>query len=103
MGTLAEAFQCPSTWYSRRTLNESCLPYAVAYGRQLLFCVRQLYAHQITLGIRVLVLLQVFPRLFVCTSVDTPSFRVEFELALVILFDNDRIVKETFPLSLHRW
>jgi len=44
----------------------------------------------------------VFPRLFVCPTVDTLNFKVEFELNLVVLFADGYMVTENFPLHLYR-
>uniref|UniRef100_A0A914WFI0 Uncharacterized protein n=1 Tax=Plectus sambesii TaxID=2011161 RepID=A0A914WFI0_9BILA len=45
----------------------------------------------------------VFPRLFACSTTDTPNFKIEFELALVLIFHSNHMIKEVFPLTLHRW
>ena len=50
----------------------------------------------------VIPLYMVFPRLFVCPTVDTLNFKVEFELNLVVLFADGYMVTENFPLSLYR-
>lgn len=44
----------------------------------------------------------VFPRLFTCATTVAPSFKIEFELNIVIIFDNDHLVVETFPIKLIR-
>ncbi|KAK3876977.1 hypothetical protein Pcinc_018266 [Petrolisthes cinctipes] len=44
----------------------------------------------------------VFPRLFTCATTIAPSFKIEFELNIVIIFDNDHLVAETFPIKLVR-
>lgn len=44
----------------------------------------------------------IFPRLFVCPTVDTLHFKVEFELNLVVLFEDGYMVTENFPLNLYR-
>ncbi|XP_050710738.1 vacuolar protein sorting-associated protein 26C-like isoform X2 [Eriocheir sinensis] len=43
-----------------------------------------------------------FPRLFTCATTIAPNFKIEFELNIVIIFDNDHLVVETFPLKLTR-
>ncbi|XP_045113903.1 vacuolar protein sorting-associated protein 26C-like [Portunus trituberculatus] len=43
-----------------------------------------------------------FPRLFTCTTTLAPNFKIEFELNIVIIFDNDHLVVETFPIKLSR-
>ena len=50
----------------------------------------------------VIPLYMVFPRLFVCPTVDTLNFKVEFELNLVVLFADGYMVTENFPLNLYR-
>ncbi|XP_042213609.1 vacuolar protein sorting-associated protein 26C-like [Homarus americanus] len=47
-------------------------------------------------------LYMVFPRLFTCSTTEAPSFKIEFELNVVIIFDNDHLVVETFPIKLVR-
>ncbi|XP_042877123.1 vacuolar protein sorting-associated protein 26C-like [Penaeus japonicus] len=45
----------------------------------------------------------VFPRLFTCATTAAPNFKIEFELNIVIIFDNDHLVVETFPIKLTRY
>jgi len=44
----------------------------------------------------------VLPRLFTCPSLETPNFRLEFQVSLTVLFQEDLVVSETFPITLHR-
>jgi len=44
----------------------------------------------------------VFPRLFTCPTLITPSFKIEFEVNLVVIFENDYLVTENFPITLTR-
>ncbi|KAK7086293.1 Down syndrome critical region protein 3 [Halocaridina rubra] len=44
----------------------------------------------------------IFPRLFTCITTCAPNFKLEFELNIVIIFDNDHLVVETFPIKLTR-
>ena len=44
----------------------------------------------------------VFPRLFTCPTVSTRSFKVDFEVNLVILFSDGHLLTENFPLKLCR-
>ncbi|XP_066956135.1 vacuolar protein sorting-associated protein 26C isoform X2 [Macrobrachium rosenbergii] len=44
----------------------------------------------------------IFPRLFTCVTTTAPNFKIEFELNIVIIFDNDHLVVETFPIKLTR-
>lgn len=44
----------------------------------------------------------IFPRLFTCVTTNAPNFKIEFELNIVIIFDNDHLVVETFPIKLTR-
>lgn len=43
-----------------------------------------------------------FPRLFTCPTTNTKTFRIEFEVNLVIYFEEGHIVTETFPVTLWR-
>jgi hypothetical protein len=44
----------------------------------------------------------IFPRLFTCPSLSTSTFKVEFEANIVIVFQDDHLVTENFPITLHR-
>ncbi|XP_059622786.1 vacuolar protein sorting-associated protein 26C [Phlebotomus argentipes] len=44
----------------------------------------------------------IFPRLFTCPTLLTKNFKVEFELNLVILFQDDYLVTENFEIILNR-
>jgi hypothetical protein len=44
----------------------------------------------------------IFPRLFSCRSVQERSYKVEFEVDLVILFEDGRNITEKFPITLVR-
>ena len=44
----------------------------------------------------------VFPRLFTCPTISTRSFKVDFEVNLVILFSDGHLLTENFPLKLVR-
>lgn len=43
-----------------------------------------------------------FPRLFTCSSISTRNFKVNFELNLCIIFKDDYLITENFPLQLTR-
>lgn len=43
-----------------------------------------------------------FPRLFTCTSLKTRNFNINFELNLSIIFRDDYLITENFPLQLLR-
>nr|XP_002122877.1 Down syndrome critical region protein 3 homolog [Ciona intestinalis] len=45
----------------------------------------------------------IFPRMFACPTVDTPNFKIEFELNIVIVFEDDRMISENFPIKLTRF
>lgn len=45
----------------------------------------------------------VFPRLFVCSTLDTTNFKIEFELNLVVVFADNQLIMEKFPLKLTRF
>lgn len=44
----------------------------------------------------------VFPRLFTCATAISKSFKVEFEVNLIILFNDSLVVTENFPIKLFR-
>ena len=44
----------------------------------------------------------VFPRLFCCPTTIAKSFRVEFEVNLIVLFADNHMVTENFPIKLYR-
>jgi len=45
----------------------------------------------------------VFPRLFTCPTLTTNNFKVEFEINVVIVFQDDHLVTENFPVKLTRY
>lgn len=45
----------------------------------------------------------VLPRLFACPTLDTINFKIEFELNIAIMFTNDVVITENFPLRLTRF
>ena len=45
----------------------------------------------------------VFPRLFTCPSVSTAHFQLDFSVNVVIVFEDDHLVSENFPLKLMRY
>ena len=44
----------------------------------------------------------IFPRLFTCPTLTTANFKVEFEVNIVIVFQDDHLVTENFPITLFR-
>jgi hypothetical protein len=44
----------------------------------------------------------VFPRLFTCPSVAAKTFAVEFEVNLVVVFQDSHLITENFPIKLYR-
>uniref|UniRef100_A0A8C4S4V6 Vacuolar protein sorting-associated protein 26C n=1 Tax=Erpetoichthys calabaricus TaxID=27687 RepID=A0A8C4S4V6_ERPCA len=44
----------------------------------------------------------VFPRLFTCPTLETTNFKVEFEVNIVIVLQDDHLISENFPLKLCR-
>ncbi|XP_066903281.1 vacuolar protein sorting-associated protein 26C [Halyomorpha halys] len=44
----------------------------------------------------------IFPRLFTCPTLITTNFKVEFEINIVVVFENDHLVSENFPIVLTR-
>ena len=45
----------------------------------------------------------IFPRLFTCPTLSTSNFKVEFEMNVVIIFHDDHLVTENFPIKLTRY
>ncbi|ELT97716.1 hypothetical protein CAPTEDRAFT_167823 [Capitella teleta] len=45
----------------------------------------------------------IFPRLFTCPTLTTSNFKVEFEINIVIVFTDDHLVTENFPVTLLRF
>lgn len=44
-----------------------------------------------------------FPRLFTCPTLISKNFKVEFEMNLVVVFQDDYLVTENFQIILHRF
>ncbi|XP_014253251.1 Down syndrome critical region protein 3 homolog [Cimex lectularius] len=44
----------------------------------------------------------IFPRLFTCPTLTTINFKVEFEVNLIVVFENDHHVSKNFPILLRR-
>ncbi|XP_052744824.1 vacuolar protein sorting-associated protein 26C isoform X1 [Bicyclus anynana] len=44
----------------------------------------------------------VLPRLFTCPTTATPHFKIEFELNIAVVFEDDYLVTENFPILLLR-
>ncbi|XP_048514704.1 vacuolar protein sorting-associated protein 26C isoform X2 [Athalia rosae] len=42
----------------------------------------------------------IFPRLFTCPTLNTSNFKVEFEVNLIVVFEDDYLVTENFPITL---
>ena len=51
----------------------------------------------------VIPLYMVFPRLFTCPTLSTSNFKIEFEVNIVIIFHDDNLVTENFPIKLLRF
>ncbi|CAF0909649.1 unnamed protein product [Brachionus calyciflorus] len=45
----------------------------------------------------------IFPRLFTCPTLITTNFKIEFEINLVAIFEDDRLITENFPIKLTRF
>ncbi|KAK6173161.1 hypothetical protein SNE40_016669 [Patella caerulea] len=45
----------------------------------------------------------IFPRLFTCPTLSTNNFKVEFEINIVMVFQDDHLVTENFPIKLTRF
>jgi len=46
--------------------------------------------------------LMTIPRLFTCSTVHAKSFKIEFELNMVVIFQDSGFVKRNFPITLYR-
>ncbi|KAG8591001.1 hypothetical protein GDO81_007006 [Engystomops pustulosus] len=44
----------------------------------------------------------VFPRLFTCPTLETTNFKIEFEVNIVVVLQDDHLITENFPLKLYR-
>ena len=44
----------------------------------------------------------IFPRLFTCPTLNTSNFKIEFEINIIIVFQDDHLVTENFPIKLLR-
>ncbi|XP_068126524.1 vacuolar protein sorting-associated protein 26C isoform X2 [Hyperolius riggenbachi] len=44
----------------------------------------------------------VFPRLFTCPTLETTNFKIEFEVNIVVILQDDHLITENFPLKLCR-
>uniref|UniRef100_A0A8C9RPR4 Vacuolar protein sorting-associated protein 26C n=1 Tax=Scleropages formosus TaxID=113540 RepID=A0A8C9RPR4_SCLFO len=44
----------------------------------------------------------IFPRLFTCPTLETTNFKIEFEVNVVIVLQDDHLITENFPLKLCR-
>ncbi|XP_066148411.1 vacuolar protein sorting-associated protein 26C [Euwallacea fornicatus] len=44
----------------------------------------------------------VFPRLFTCPTLMTTNFKIEFEINIVLVFDNNHLITNNFPIILVR-
>jgi hypothetical protein len=44
----------------------------------------------------------VFPRLFTCQTIHTRTFKIEFEVNLVVIFQDGNLITENFPIKLIR-
>lgn len=44
----------------------------------------------------------IFPRLFTCPTLATKNFKVEFEVNIVVVFQDGHLVTENFPIKLVR-
>lgn len=45
----------------------------------------------------------IFPRLFTCPTLATSNFKIEFEVNIVVVFQDDHLVSENFPIRLTRF
>lgn len=45
----------------------------------------------------------IFPRLFTCPTLSTNNFKIDFEINVVVVFKDDHLVTENFPIRLVRY
>ncbi|XP_052061277.1 vacuolar protein sorting-associated protein 26C-like [Mytilus californianus] len=45
----------------------------------------------------------IFPRLFTCPTLSTNNFKIDFEINVVVVFRDDHLVTENFPIKLVRY
>lgn len=45
----------------------------------------------------------IFPRLFACPTLITSNFKIEFEVNIVVVFEDDHLITENFPIKLTRF
>lgn len=45
----------------------------------------------------------VFPRLFACPTLETTNFKIEFEVNVVVVFADNHLIMEKFPIKLTRF
>ncbi|XP_064470449.1 vacuolar protein sorting-associated protein 26C-like [Ornithodoros turicata] len=45
----------------------------------------------------------VFPRLFTCPTLVTNNFKIEFEVNIVVVFEDDHLMTENYPIKLTRF
>jgi len=45
----------------------------------------------------------IFPRLFTCPSLTTNNFKIEFEVNVVIILENNHLITENFPIKMIRY
>ena len=50
----------------------------------------------------VIPLYMIFPRLFTCPTLQTSSFKIEFEMNLIVLFEDSHMITENFPQELYK-
>jgi len=44
-----------------------------------------------------------FPRTFTCPTLITTNFKIEFEISIVLVFNDDRMISENFPIRITRY
>ena len=61
----------------------------------------QIAEGDVTRGVSIPIFM-IFPRLFTCPSLTTANFKIEFEVNIVVVFQDDHLVTENFPITLTR-
>ena len=68
-------------------------------GYRLSTCIIQIGEGDICHGMAI-PLYMTFPRLFTCPTLLTNNFKVEFEINVIVIFQDNRLVQENFPYLL---
>jgi len=74
----------------------------VPHGIPVIFLQHCFLIHKVIINPHQIPLFMVFPRLFTCPTIASRTFKIEFEVNLVVLLSDGHLIKENFPLLLYR-